>query len=274
MELTKKLQDFISVEQLKIEVLNAAYGNTDTAIAQLDPRTIFVWYAFYALFPWLTHSEVVLFGMFFMLVVMVYLAKVSYLLIFLFVIGLIGQGSMLLGVSLLFGGSFASFVPIMIFELKLAIISLAGLIAFSTMEPEKLSDGLLKIGVPGQVSFAISYGYRMLPTLIEEYHHVFMSFRLRGKAPDKHGFLYLRTITYFMKIIVKSFYPLMLSSAKRARTTVESLESRGSLYSFDNPEVKKVKLQHLQFTFRDCLFGLFSVLYIVMLFMVQLVLNG
>lgn len=273
MEATKKLRDFISVEQLKVEVLNAAYGNTDTPIANLDPRTIFLWYFFYALFPWFTHSVPVLIGMFLFLIAMVYLAKVSYLLIFLFVLGLIGQGSLLIGVSLLFGGGLEGFIPIMIFELKLAIISLAGLIAFSTMEPEKLSDGLLKIGVPGQVSFAISYGYRMLPTLIEEYQHVFMSFRLRGKAPEKHGFLYLNTIIYFMKIVVKSFYPLMLSSAKRARTTVESLESRGSLHSFNNPEVKKVKLQHLQFTFRDILFLLFNILYMMTLFMIHIVLN-
>lgn len=273
MEITKKLRDFISVEQLKVEVLNAAYGNTDTTIASLDPRTIFVWYFFYALFPWLTHSVPVLLGMFAMLVAMVYMAKVSYLLILLFVLGLIGQGSMLVGISFLFGGGFEAFLPIMVFELKLAVISLAGLIAFSTMEPQKLSDGLLKIGVPGQVSFAISYGYRMLPTLIEEYHHVFMSFRLRGKAPEKHGFLYLNTIVYFVKIIVKSFYPLMLSSAKRARTTVESLESRGSLHSFGHPEVKKVKLQHLQFTFRDVLFMLFNIIYMMMLFMVHIVLS-
>lgn len=273
MEITKKLQEFISVEQLKIEVLNAAYGNTDTAIAKLDSRTIFIWYFFYALFPWLTHSWIVLAGMFLMLVAMVYLTKVSYLLLFLFVVGLVGQGSMVLAVSLLFGGSLSAFLPIMIFELKLAIISLTGLIAFSTMEPEKLSDGLLKMGVPGQVSFSISYGYRMLPTLIEEYHHIFMSFRLRGKAPEKHGLFYWRSVTYFMKLIVKSFYPLMLSSAKRARTTVESLESRGSLQSFKSKAAKKVKLNYMKFSYKDGLFGLFNVLYVLMLFMVAIALN-
>lgn len=273
MDITKKLQEFISVEQLKIEVLNAAYGNTETTIAKLDSRTIFMWYFFYAIFPWLTHSWIVLIGMFLMLVAMIYLAKVSYLLLFLFVFGLVGQGSMVLGVSLFFGGSLATILPLMMFELKLAIISLAGLIAFSTMEPEKLSDGLLKIGVPGQVSFSISYGYRMLPTLIEEYHHVFMSFRLRGKAPEKHGLLYWRSVVYFMTLVVKSFYPLMLSSAKRARTTVESLESRGSLYSFKNPAVKKVKLGYMKFSYKDGLFGLFNVLYVVMLFMLAVALN-
>lgn len=273
MEITKKLQGFISVEQLKIEVLNAAYGNTDTVIANLDSRTIFAWYLFYALFPWLTHSWIVLAGMFLMLAATVYLARVSYLLLFLFTIGILGQGGMVLGVSLFFGGDLSAILPILLFETKLAIISLAGLIAFSTMEPEKLSDGLLKIGVPGQVSFSISYGYRMLPTLIEEYHHVFMSFRLRGKAPEKNGIFYWRSVIYFMKLIVKSFYPLMLSSAKRARTTVESLESRGSLISFNNPEVKKVKLAHMKFSYKDGLFGMFNILYIVMLFMLGIILN-
>lgn len=208
-----------------------------------------------------------------MLTATIYLARVSYLLLFLFIMGIIGQGGMVLAVSLFFGGNFETIMPILMFETKLAIISLAGLIAFSTMEPEKLSDGLLKIGVPGQVSFSISYGYRMLPTLIEEYHHVFMSFRLRGKAPEKHGLFYWRSAVYFMKLIVKSFYPLMLSSAKRARTTVESLESRGSLVSFNNKEVKKVKLAHMKFTYKDILFAIFNILYVLMLFMLAIALN-
>ena len=138
------------------------------------------------------------------------------------------------------------------------------------MNPEKLSNGLLKIGIPGQVSFSIAYGYRMLPSLLEEYHHIFLSFRLRGKAPEKHGFLYWRSIVYFCKIAVLSFYPLLLSTAKRARTTVEALETKGSFYGFNHPEVKKLKLAHLKVQKHDYLFLSFTVFYLLCLFLIFL----
>jgi energy-coupling factor transport system permease protein len=135
------------------------------------------------------------------------------------------------------------------------------------MSPEKLSVGLLSIGVPGQVSFSISYGYRMLPLLLEEYNHVFMSYRLRGRAPQKKGFLYWRITFYFIKLAVLSFYPLLLSIAKRARTTVEALETKGSKNAFKNPAVKKLKLQSLKIRRSDYGFLAVSCLYIITLFM-------
>ena len=40
---------------------------------------------------------------------------------------------------------------------KLAVISLASISVFSSIDPEKFSDGLLRIGMPAQVSFSIAY---------------------------------------------------------------------------------------------------------------------
>ncbi|MNI67495.1 Cobalt transport protein [compost metagenome] len=134
------------------------------------------------------------------------------------------------------------------------------------MDPEKLSDGLLSIGVPKQVSFGIAYGYRMLPSLLEEYHHIFLSFRLRGVAPKRHGILYWRSITYFLKIAVLSFYPLILSIAKRTRTTVEALEAKGFSYAYQSPEVKKIKLSYMRFTIRDAVFLVVSAMYICLIY--------
>lgn len=153
-----------------------------------------------------------------------------------------------------FGGNLTTMLPLLILTTKLSVITLASVTVFCSMNPDKLSNGLLKIGVPGQVSFSIAYGYRMLPSLLEEYHHVFQSFRLRGKAPDKKGFLFIRSIAYFVKLAVLSFYPLLLSTAKRARTTVEALETKGSMYGFNHPEVKRLKLEELQMTRKDYLF--------------------
>ena len=39
-------------------------------------------------------------------------------------------------------------------------------------------------GCPEKLSFSISYAYRMLPMLMEEFQNVLLSYRLRGNAPE------------------------------------------------------------------------------------------
>ncbi|CAI9389041.1 energy-coupling factor transporter transmembrane component T family protein [Niallia sp. Sow4_A1] len=266
MEYTRKLTEKLSVEQVKIELLHTAYGNNETFLAKLDPRTLFIWYLYFGIAPWFIHNQSILIGLFVFMAITTFMSKVTPLVIIILCLGLLGQGGYLLIASWFFGGDLQVIVPLLTLTLKLSIISLASITVFCSMDPEKLSNGLLKIGVPGQVSFSIAYGYRMLPSLLEEYHHVFLSFRLRGKAPEKHGILYWRSIIYFSKIAVLSFYPLLLSTAKRARTTVEALETKGSFYAFSRPEIKKIKLAHLHFQYRDYLFLMVSVLYLLFLY--------
>lgn len=266
MDYTRKLFDKLSVEQVKIELLNTAYGNGNTFLAKLDPRTLFIWYIFFGIVPWFIHNQAILFSMFIFMIFTTILARVSPLILFILTLGLISQAGYMVVVSWFFGGNLEVLLPLMKLTLKLSVISLASITVFCSMDPEKLSDGLLSIGVPGQVSFSIAYGYRMLPSLLEEYHHVFLSFRLRGKAPDKNGFLFWRVIVYFCKLAVLSFYPLILSTSKRARTTVEALETKGFSFAFHNPSVKKLKLAHLKFTSRDYTFIGLSTVYIVLIF--------
>lgn len=133
-------------------------------------------------------------------------------------------------------------------------MSIASVSVFASMSPEKLSDGLLSLGLPAQFSFAVSYAFRMLPLLLDEYHQIFQSYRLRGKTPDNHGFLKWRIAYYYVKVIIQSFYPLMLNVAKRTRLTVEALEVRGFSYSLHNSEAKKQKLSYLKFGKHDYIF--------------------
>lgn len=266
MEYTRKFTDKLSVEQMKIELLNTAYGNGDTFLARLDPRTLFIWYLYFGITPWFIHHPPILIGMLVFMIITTTMAKVSPLIIFILCLGLLGEVGYLLIVSLFFGGDWSTMLPLLVLTVKLSVISLASITVFCSMNPDKLSDGLLKIKVPGQVSFSIGYGYRMLPTLLEEYHHIFQSFRLRGKAPKTHGFLYIKSIIYFVKIAMLSFYPLLLSTAKRSRTTVEALETKGSNYGFNHPEVRKLKLASLKMKRNDYLFLLGSSLYVIALF--------
>ncbi|WP_456276545.1 energy-coupling factor transporter transmembrane component T family protein [Bacillus sp. AK128] len=266
MDYAKSIIDKINVEQIKIELMNTTYGNDGTLIAKMDPRIMFIWYGFFGIVPWFIHNEIILFGLLAVVLITTAMTKVSKLILFILVLGLLGQGGYLLIASLFFGGDISILHPLLMLTVKLTVISLASITVFCSMNPEKLSVGLLSIGVPGQVSFSISYGYRMLPLLLEEYNHIFMSYRLRGKAPENRGILYWRSVSYFVKLSVMSFYPLLLSTAKRARTTVEALETKGSKNAFKDPVVKKLKLQSLKTGRKEYIFLLINLTYLLVLF--------
>ncbi|GIN41249.1 energy-coupling factor transporter transmembrane component T family protein [Heyndrickxia oleronia] len=267
MDFAKSMIDKLNVEQIKIELMNTAYANDQTFISRRNPRILFAWYILFGIAPWFIHNEVILFGLLAATILTTIMTKVSRLILLILILGLLGQGGYLLVASLFFGGDWTILQPLLMLTVKLSVVSLASITVFCSMTPEKLSVGLLSIGVPGQVAFSISYGYRMLPLLLEEYNHVFMSYRLRGKAPSKKGIFYWRSICYFIKLAVMSFYPLLLSTAKRARTTVEALETKGSKNAFKNPKVKKLKLASLQMGKDDFAFLFISILYVIVLFL-------
>ena len=70
-------------------------------------------------------------------------------------------------------------------------------------------------------------------------------------------------------MIIHSFYPLMLNTAKRSRTTVEALELKGYRYAAVNKEVKRMKLASLRVTNDDLLFLAVSVLWIALAVLVN-----
>lgn len=266
MNLTKKLREKLSIEYVKEELLKTAYGNGDTYLARLDPRSLIGWYLFFGIIPWFIHNHVILTGFLIFMVFMTVISRVSPLIMMILCLGLLGEIGFLLFISLFFGGGLESVIPLLWLTVKLAVIALASVSIFSSMDPERFSDALLGLGVPGQASFSVAFGYRILPTLMEEFHQVFLSYRLRGKAPASKGFLYWRSIYYFMKILVISFYPLILNGAKRSRTTVEALETKGFSYSFTNPNVKKMKLSYFSFGYKDYMFLLGSTAYVLFVF--------
>ena len=150
--------------------------------------------------------------------------------------------------------------------LKVATVSLASITVFSGLDPDKLSNGLMWFGCPERLSFSISYAYRMLPMLMEEFQNVLLSYRLRGKAPEANGIVgKIKYLIYQIKIIIHSFYPLMLNTAKRSRTTVEALEMRGYRYAATNKDVKKMKLSSLKITYDDLLFLAVSFLWMAII---------
>nr|WP_229522496.1 energy-coupling factor transporter transmembrane component T [Paenibacillus monticola] len=249
-----------------MELLGTAYNSSSTFLGKLDPRTLLVWYLFFAIVPWFVYNRTILLGMFILMVITTVLSRVSPYILFILCFGLISQIGWLFLLSLFFGGGIESLLPMLTLTLKLSVISLASITVFSSLDPERLSDGLSSLGVPDMFAFSLSYGYRILPTLLEEFHQILLSFRLRGQRPLKHGWLYCRTAVYYLRIVVLVFYPLMLNTAKRSRTTIEALETRGFSYALNNPKVKKLKLSYLLMKWSDWLFLSGSCLYITLLF--------
>lgn len=254
-KLSENILDKLSMDFLRNQVLKNAYGNDDTFIAKRDPRILLVWYVFFALAPWFVDDLPFLLGCFVLVAVTTVMAKVAPLVLVLFCLGVFSQTGYLFVVSLLFGGNAQTVVPLLVLTLKVASVSLASITVFSGLDPDRLSNGLMWFGCPEKLSFSISYAYRMLPMLMEEFQNVLLSYRLRGNAPE-HDTLAgkLRYLVYQVQVIIHSFYPLMLNTAKRSRTTVEALEIKGYRYAAVNKEVKKMKLATLKVSYDDLLF--------------------
>lgn len=262
-KLSESIFDKLSIDFLRNQVLKNAYGNNDTVIAGMDPRMLLIWYLFFGLVPWFVSDLPFLIGCFLLVAVTATMARIAGLVLFLFIIGVFSQTGYLLIVTFLFGGDASAIIPLLILTLKVATVSLASVTVFSGMDPDKLANGLMWYGCPERLSFSISYAYRMLPILMEEFQNVLLSYRLRGNPPaHKSIWGKIRYLIYQIKIIIHAFYPLMLNTAKRSRTTVEVLELKGYRYAAVNKDVKKIKLSSLKMTNNDLLFAAISFLWV------------
>ena len=261
-KMTESILDKLSFDFLRNQVLKNAYGNADTIIAKLDPRILIGWYLFFGLVPWFSDNVVFLVGCFILVAVTTVLAKVAGLVLFLFLLGIFSQTGYLFLVTLFFGGNKETILPLLILTLKVATVSLASITVFSGLEPDRLSNGLMWFGCPESIAFSISYAYRMLPMLMEEFQNILLSYRLRGKTPESKGLIgKIKYICYQVKIIMQAFYPLMLNTAKRSRTTVEALEMKGYRYAAKNKQIRKMRLASMKIGYDDMLFLAVSVLW-------------
>ena len=269
-KLSENLYDKISLDFLRNQVLKNAYGNNDTLIAGMDPRMLLVWYLFFGLVPWFVNDLPFLIGCFLLVMATTWLAHVAGLVLALFAVGVFTQTGYLLLVTLLFGGNASAVVPLLVLTLKVATVSLASITIFSGLDPDQLANGLMWYGCPERLSFSISYAYRMLPLLLEEFQNVLLSYRLRGNPPA-HETLpgKVRYLAYEVQVIIQSFYPLMLNTAKRSRTTVEVLELKGYRYAAVNKEVKKLKLSSLKVGYNDLMFLAVSLLFVAVSLLVS-----
>ncbi|MFV0559044.1 MAG: energy-coupling factor transporter transmembrane component T family protein [Enterococcus sp.] len=259
-----KLLAKINLDLIKGQVLKNAYGNNETLIARLDPRTMFIWYLTYGIIPWFISDPVVLAALFIFVAGVTKLSNTVPLVLIVFCLGIFSQTGYLFLFSLFFSGDSSSVLPLLKLTVKIAVVSLAAICAFAGMDPDKLANGLMSIGVSEKFAFSISFSYRILPILMEEYQSILLSYKIRGIRPSSKGVLgKWYNLVYQLKIMMKAFYPLMLNMAKRSRTTVEVLEIKGFHEALGNKKVRQMKLKDLSFQGRDVLFLGVSFIYFV-----------
>ena len=237
------LRDATSVEAIKTDLLRTAYENEGSFLHRLDPRVLLLWYAAFLFIPWLFYDTTVLLGLLVFVSVLAVLSRVSVFLVGLMAFTIASTLVSYALVTAFTGDPIAAVQALIPFTLKLTIISVSSLAVFSSMGPKTLSQGLQSLGVPRQFTFLITYGYRMLPVLFEEYHDLVNSFRLRSSAPDSPGRFRWRYYLYLLKLSMRAFYPMIFNVAKRSRVTVEAMEARGFSHSLHDDKSAELQLE-------------------------------
>ncbi len=264
----------ITIADIKLDLMRTAYDNEDALLNKFDPRIVIIWSAIFVIVPWFFYEPEPLFAMLIAALLLAYLSQTSIYLLALLIWGSLSNIGFIVIVSSVVqwwqGGSggirgavVENSVALLPFTMKLTVISVVSLAAFSAMSPKKLAKGLLSLGVPRPFTFAIAYGYRMLPVLVEEYHDLVNSLRLRNKAPESSGLLRWRYYLYLLKLSIKAFYPMAFNVAKRSRVTVEAMETQGFSHSLGDEASRKLRLGDLQILPRDVTFMLVSLLFVV-----------
>ncbi|MGW6003506.1 energy-coupling factor transporter transmembrane component T family protein [Oerskovia enterophila] len=237
----------LSLEWIKLELMRVAYATRGGFLARRDPRAVLFWYALCGLAPWFTYDLTVLAILFVIAAGTALAARIGPLLLGVFALGIAGQCLYLLALVWFLQGDATAIQGLAVITLKLGTVSLVSMAAFVSLDPEKLSDALLALHAPAMLGFGVSYGYRMLPLLIDEFHTIVDGHRLRGPRATRHGLLGWRTARRVSLVVVESFYPLMLNTAKRTRTTVEALETKGFTTERRDDAGRRIRLAHLTF---------------------------
>ena len=242
--MARKHRDVLTVEWVKLELIRTAYASRGGLFARMDPRVVVLWYLVLAIVPWLTHNITVLALLFSLGLVSVVLARVGPLVLGLFVIGLGFDIVYTAVASLFFGGGWETLAALGMLNLKLGAVSMFSMAAFVSLDPEKLSDALLAFRAPKLLAFGVSYGYRMLPILMEEFITVFDGHRLRSAPVERPGLFGWRVVVRVAKTAVRCFYPIFLNTAVNVRTTIEALETKG--FTYGAPDARALRLGTLR----------------------------
>ena len=96
-----------------------------------------------------------------------------------------------------------------------------GIVFLSTTRHEELTLGLIRLGLPYRVGFAISTAFRMIPMIVASAYAVAQAQRSRGLDLDTGNIV--NRVKKYLPLLV----PVFLSMIRSTNTFVMALESRG-----------------------------------------------
>ena len=256
--------DKLSLEYVMRQLMKGTLADRKTFVSQLDERVLLVWQAFFSLAPFIVKDLKLLIFFFILVAVVAFLSHVTLLVFLIFVLSVMEKFAHIFIVSLFFGGNADTLLPVLILMLKTATVSLSAVAVYTTMNPQRLALALEYFHFPMWLVLSISLGYRMLPVVMGEYTSILTIYRERENMPERNGVRSsVRWFVCQIKILIFSFYPLMLNTAKRARTLGEVMEVRGYYEGMDNKNSKQLRFSKLKITKKDVLFLCISTLWCV-----------
>ena len=125
---------------------------------------------------------------------------------FTFIIWVLSARSFLFGISM---------------AIRIVTLVTAGIIFISTTRIEELSLGLIRLGLPYSISFALTTAFRMVPTFIQTGAITLQAQRLRGLDLKEGGIK--RRIKNYIPLLV----PIFINSLRNTHQLSMALESRG-----------------------------------------------
>ena len=91
MKLVDNMTEFLTVENIKFEIMRIAYGNPNSILSKIDARVIIIWYLFFSLIPWFISDIYILLSLFVLTVAFSYYSRISLFVVILLALSFITE---------------------------------------------------------------------------------------------------------------------------------------------------------------------------------------
>ncbi|MGA1865598.1 MAG: energy-coupling factor transporter transmembrane component T family protein [bacterium] len=125
--------------------------------------------------------------------------------------------------------------------LRLDIMILAGILFVSCSRIEEFSEGLIKLGIPYRIAFAISLAFRLIPSLFSIIHTTVEAQQIRG-LNLKEGNILNRAKKY-----IPLFIPVISLLVRNAHQLSMALESKGFGFTDKRTEYIEYRMKILDY---------------------------
>lgn len=217
------------------------YVYRDSLIHNLDPRTKLIWLFALSTLVFLTSNATIIFGVFVLVLVIALIAKlpwsnvwnstklfvlllpISYVLLFIWVLGNIQQG--------IYQG--------MVFTIKFWVLIFSTVIFTMATSARDLLLGLSKLKIPFEFAFMITIAIRFIPVISKEINTVISAQRARAYEISWEWTKPIDSLKKFIPILI----PLIMLLLKRSYELAIAIESRAFRAKKQRTFPKRIKMK-------------------------------